>query len=74
MMSPHTMLAGCPPHLQTHLSEIYARFPEHRADIDRYLVEAKAAVNSIPMFVLSRLLPWWLQKLLAPVLLRTFRR
>jgi hypothetical protein len=86
-MHPHTHLkhlrrasAYSPPPLphprglQTHLPEIYARFPEHKAEIDAYLREAKAAVDSIPMYALSRLLPWWLQRLLAPLLLRTFRK
>jgi hypothetical protein len=59
---------------QKHVPELYKRFPEHKADIDRYIKEAREAVDSIPTFVLSKLLPLWLQELLGPIILRTFRK
>lgn len=60
---------------QRHLREWKSRFstPEDLEDFDKWLFHARRAVESIPMFVLSKLFPLWLQKLLAPVLLKTFR-
>eukprot|EP00455_Lapot_gusevi_P056682 TRINITY_DN9484_c0_g1_i1.p1 TRINITY_DN9484_c0_g1~~TRINITY_DN9484_c0_g1_i1.p1 ORF type:complete len:617 (-),score=87.31 TRINITY_DN9484_c0_g1_i1:11-1861(-) len=59
---------------QHHMPALYAAFPQHKADIDRYVREAQEAVKSIPIYVLSRLLPWAWQKRLSPWLLRTFHK
>jgi phytoene dehydrogenase-like protein len=59
---------------QRHLPDLYKRFPEHRAEIDAWLAAAREAVEAIPRFVLSKLLPFRWQKRLAPLLLRTFRK
>lgn len=59
---------------QKHLPALYAKFPKLKADIDRWLYHADKAVNSIPVYVLSRLLPQWLQDLVGPYLLKTFRK
>ncbi|KAI9011614.1 hypothetical protein DFJ74DRAFT_684081 [Hyaloraphidium curvatum] len=58
---------------QRHVPNLYKRFPNLKADIDRYVKHASGAVNSIPMFVLSKLFPLWLQRIVNPYLLKTFR-
>ena len=57
-----------------HLPSLYARFPapEDRAAIDRWARDAAEAVNAIPKFVLSKLLPLAWRKRLAPWLLKHF--
>jgi len=59
---------------QKHMSELRRRFPDCQADIDRYIREADEAVDTVPMFVASKLMPFSWQKFLAPVLLRRWRR
>jgi hypothetical protein len=59
---------------QRHVPELYTRFPDNKKDIDKYVREATQAVDSVPLFVLSKLLPLRLQELVGPYLLRTFRR
>lgn len=59
-------------HWQKHVPDFYKRFPALKADIDRYAYHADRAVNSIPVYVLSRLLPQWLQDMVNPWLLKTF--
>ncbi len=59
---------------QTHLPALYARFPENKDDIDRYVREAGEACDSLIPYALSRLLPFSWQKFLAPYLLKTFHK
>lgn len=49
-------------HDEAHLPDLYARFPEHSADIDRYLEVSERVLKRFPLFVLSKALPKWLQK------------
>jgi len=59
---------------QKHMAELRRRFPDCQADIDRYIREADEAVDTVPMFVASKLMPFSWQRFLAPVLLRRWRR
>jgi all-trans-retinol 13,14-reductase len=49
-------------HDERHLPDLYARFPEHREDIDRYLEVSERILKRFPLFVVSKALPKWLQK------------
>jgi len=49
-------------HEEAHLPDLYARFPEHRAEIDEYLRVSEAILKRFPLFVASKLLPARLQK------------
>ena len=49
-------------HEEAHLPDLYARFPEHRAEIDEYLRVSEAILKRFPLFVASKLLPTRLQK------------
>ena len=49
-------------HDEAHLPDLYARFPEHGEDIDRYLEVSEKILKRFPFFVLSKALPRWLQK------------
>jgi len=59
---------------QKHVPELYKRFPNNHADIKRFIKAADEAVDGVPCFVISKLFPLWLQKLVAPFLLAGFRR
>ncbi len=47
---------------EAHMDELYAQFPDHHAEIDEYLKVSECALKLFPVFVLSKLLPLWLQK------------
>ncbi len=49
-------------HDEAHLPDLYARFPGHREEIDRYLDVSERILKRFPLFVLSKALPKWLQK------------
>lgn len=49
-------------HDERHLPDLYARFPEHREDIDRYLEVSERILKRFPFFVAGKALPKWLQK------------
>jgi phytoene dehydrogenase-like protein len=50
-------------HDEAHLPDLYARFPEHRDDIDEYLRVSESVLKRFPLFVLSKALPARLQRL-----------
>ncbi len=49
-------------HGEGHLPDLYARFPDHREEIDRYLEVSERILKRFPFFVMSKALPKWLQK------------
>lgn len=49
-------------HDERHLPDLYARFPERRAEIDEYLRVSESVLKRFPLFVLSKALPAWLQR------------
>lgn len=49
-------------HDEAHLPDLYARFPEHRAEIDEYLRVSEAILKRFPLFVLSKSFPSWLRR------------
>mmetsp|Transcript_2397 Transcript_2397/g.5727 ORF Transcript_2397/g.5727 Transcript_2397/m.5727 type:complete len:611 (-) Transcript_2397:452-2284(-) len=57
---------------QKHLPDLRKRFPDLQKDIDKYCKEATEAVDCIPTYVFSKLLPFSWQKAIRPYLLRNF--
>jgi all-trans-retinol 13,14-reductase len=49
-------------HDEKHLPDLYARFPEHRDDIEEYLRASESVLKRFPLFVASKALPAWLQR------------
>ncbi len=49
-------------HDEAHLPDLYARFPGHRQEIDRYLEVSERVLKRFPLFVLSKALPAWIQR------------
>ena len=49
-------------HDEAHLPDLYARFPERRADIDEFLQISERVLKRFPLFVMSKAFPAWLQK------------
>ena len=49
-------------HDEAHLPDLYARFPERRADIDEFLRISERVLKRFPLFVMSKAFPPWLQK------------
>jgi all-trans-retinol 13,14-reductase len=48
---------------ERHLCDLYAQFPEHHGEIEEYLRVSKSVLEKFPLFVMSKALPGWLQKL-----------
>ncbi len=48
---------------ERHLPDLYEQFPEHHHDIDEYLRISESVLTKFPLFVMSKALPGWLQKL-----------
>jgi all-trans-retinol 13,14-reductase len=48
---------------ERHLPDLYAQFPEHHDEIEEYLRVSKSVLEKFPLFVMSKALPGWLQKL-----------
>ena len=46
-----------------HLPDLFARFPEHRDDIEEYLRASESVLKRFPLFVMSKAFPGWLQRL-----------
>jgi len=59
---------------QKHMGELRRRFPDNQADIDSYIREAAEAVDSVPLYVFSRLMPRSWQRFFGPILLRTWNK
>jgi phytoene dehydrogenase-like protein len=59
-------LGDAPPfaikHDEGHLPDLFARFPEHREDIEEYLRVSESVLKRFPLFVASKALPAWLQR------------
>lgn len=49
-------------HGEAHLPDLYARFPEQRAEIDEFLRVSGNVTKRFPLFVLSKAMPAWLRK------------
>ncbi len=49
-------------HDEAHLSDLYARFPDHREEIDEYMRVSERVLKRFPLFVLSKAFPAWLQR------------
>jgi phytoene dehydrogenase-like protein len=49
-------------HDEAHLPDLYARFPERRAEIDEYLRVSEQVLKRFPLFVMSKAFPTWFQK------------
>lgn len=47
---------------EAHLPDLYAKFPDHREEIDTYMQVSERVLKRFPLFVLSKLFPRWLQK------------
>jgi phytoene dehydrogenase-like protein len=47
---------------EAHLPDLYAKFPDRHKEIDAYLEVSAKVLKRFPFFVLSKLLPRWLQK------------
>jgi phytoene dehydrogenase-like protein len=50
-------------HDEGHLPDLYARFPDHRADIDEYLRVSEGVLKRFPLFVMSKAFPARIQRL-----------
>lgn len=48
---------------EEHLPDLYALFPDHHEAIDEYLRLSEGVLKKFPLFVMSKALPCWLQKL-----------
>ena len=49
-------------HDEAHLPDLYALFPERRAEIDEYLRVSEQVLKRFPLFVMSKAFPTWFQK------------
>ena len=45
-----------------HIPDLYARFPDHGADIDEFMRVSEQVLKRFPLFVMSKAFPAWLQK------------
>mmetsp|Transcript_11996 Transcript_11996/g.33803 ORF Transcript_11996/g.33803 Transcript_11996/m.33803 type:complete len:615 (+) Transcript_11996:109-1953(+) len=60
-------------HKERHIRDLYAMFPENKADLDEYMRISFSAMNGMPLYALSRFLPQWLQGIYNHTVLRSFR-
>lgn len=49
-------------HGEAHLPDLYARFPERRAEIDEFLEVSGRISKRFPLFVMSKAMPTWLRR------------
>jgi len=63
-------------HKEAHLPELYARFPENKADIDRFMNISNQVLFGFPFFVLSKFLPPvdWMLNLWDKLFLTSFNK
>jgi hypothetical protein len=48
---------------ETHLAQLYQEFPEEKKAIDEYIKISNNAMHYVKIYLFSRLLPKWLQKI-----------
>ena len=49
-------------HDEAHLPDLFAQFPEHRDEIEKYLSVSESVLKRFPLFVMSKAFPLWLQR------------
>lgn len=49
-------------HGEAHLPDLYARFPERRAEIDEFLKVSERILKRFPLFVMSKAMPAWAKR------------
>jgi phytoene dehydrogenase-like protein len=50
-------------HGEAHIPDLYARFPERRAEIDEFLEVSGRITKRFPLFVMSKAMPGWMRRL-----------
>ena len=59
---------------EAHLPQLYADYPEHKEELDEYMRISDKILNGTPIFLLTKLLPLWLQRICWRLFLRDFAK